>query len=206
MQGGSNGAAGAAVPGATRPPPAQPGRGVGTITLASVTTAVDPSVDHHVIDKVGCGTATRREGTAAPARLANEVALAQQHAASTPTTTARTSRDRDARAVNTGVATPPVDPPAAGDKTIAEIQGTGTESPIKGSTVTTTGVVTAAFPTGGFDGFYIQTGGPDTTPGASDGALRLRARLQRHRRRRLVQVSGTVKEFSGADRARRRPR
>ncbi len=35
--------------------------------------------------------------------------------------------------------------------------------------MTTEGVVTAAFPTGGLNGFYIQTGGPDTTPDASDG-------------------------------------
>ena len=35
--------------------------------------------------------------------------------------------------------------------------------------VTTEGVVTAAYPTGGLNGFYIQTPGPDTTPNASDG-------------------------------------
>ncbi|UUT36476.1 hypothetical protein [Microbacterium elymi] len=58
--------------------------------------------------------------------------------------------------------------------TIAEIQGTDTDtSPYSGKHVTTTGVVTAAYPTGGFNGFYLQTGGsggePDATPGASDG-------------------------------------
>ena len=53
---------------------------------------------------------------------------------------------------------------------IAEIQGTGTATTLPSSTpVTTEGVVTAAYPTGGLNGFYIQTPGPDTTPDASDG-------------------------------------
>ncbi|WP_407319314.1 ExeM/NucH family extracellular endonuclease [Isoptericola halotolerans] len=61
--------------------------------------------------------------------------------------------------------------------TIAEIQGTGSSSPMEGATVTTRGVVTAAYPTGGFDGLYLQTEGTggdpgaDTTPGASDAVF-----------------------------------
>nr|WP_241769945.1 hypothetical protein [Cellulosimicrobium sp. MM] len=42
---------------------------------------------------------------------------------------------------------------------IAEIQGTGAASPLVGQTVTTRGVVTATYPTGGYDGFYLQTEG-----------------------------------------------
>ncbi len=68
---------------------------------------------------------------------------------------------------------PPVDPPAAVDKTIAEIQGTGDVSPLLGQNVRTTGVVTASYPTGGLNGFSLQTGGSgsgtDATPDASDG-------------------------------------
>ncbi|HSF37538.1 MAG TPA: lamin tail domain-containing protein, partial [Nocardioides sp.] len=53
---------------------------------------------------------------------------------------------------------------------IAQIQGTGTATTLpSGTPVTTEGVVTAAYPTGGLNGFYIQTPGPDTTPDASDG-------------------------------------
>ncbi|MDN5572064.1 MAG: ExeM/NucH family extracellular endonuclease, partial [Propionibacteriaceae bacterium] len=56
---------------------------------------------------------------------------------------------------------------------IATIQGTGDASPLVGQQVATRGIVTAAYPTGGFNGFYLQTpgtGGPtDATPGASDG-------------------------------------
>ncbi|GGR62524.1 5'-nucleotidase [Nocardioides luteus] len=42
---------------------------------------------------------------------------------------------------------------------ISEIQGTGTTSPLDGQTVTTSGIVTAAYPSGGFFGFYLQTPG-----------------------------------------------
>lgn len=58
---------------------------------------------------------------------------------------------------------------------IADIQGTGEESPLQGQTVKTRGVVTAAYPTGGLGGYYIQTAGTggaeDATPGASDGVF-----------------------------------
>ncbi|NED99410.1 ExeM/NucH family extracellular endonuclease [Phytoactinopolyspora halotolerans] len=58
--------------------------------------------------------------------------------------------------------------------TIAEIQGEGAESALVGQTVTTSGVVTAAYPVGGFDGYYIQTAGSGgdtdlTERTASDG-------------------------------------
>ena len=69
----------------------------------------------------------------------------------------------------TGTPTGPTDPV---DATIAEIQGTAASSPLAGTTVRTTGVVTAAYPTGGINGYVIQTAGTggatDATPGASD--------------------------------------
>ena len=61
-------------------------------------------------------------------------------------------------------------------KTIAEIQGAG-PSPVKNALVTTSGVVTAAYPraNGDFSGFYLQTAGSggtaDLTPDASDGVF-----------------------------------
>ena len=42
---------------------------------------------------------------------------------------------------------------------IAEIQGTGEETPFDGRTVTTRGVVTGVYPEGGFNGAFIQTPG-----------------------------------------------
>jgi 5'-nucleotidase len=50
---------------------------------------------------------------------------------------------------------------------IKDIQGTGTSSPLVNQVVASQGVVTAAYPTGGFNGFYMQTPGADTA-NASD--------------------------------------
>ena len=200
VQGGSNGTAGAAVPGVDQTATGlNPGAGGGTITLASVTTAVDPSLTTNVIDKIGWGTSNAPEGTAATGNSLTKSLSRSSTSVDTDVNSADFTATEGGTpdAVNTVVVTPPVDPPAAGDKTIAEIQGTGTESPIKGSTATTTGVVTAAFPTGGFDGFYIQTGGPDTTPGASDGLFVYEPGFSGIAVGDSVQVSGTVKEFSG---------
>lgn len=94
-------------------------------------------------------------------------------------------------------------PPPPEEKSIAEIQGTGATSPLVGQTVSTHGVVTAAYPSGGFRGFYLQTQGtgpePDAT-GASDGifvfqpagALDADAVVGNY-----VQVTGSVSEFNG---------
>lgn len=61
---------------------------------------------------------------------------------------------------------------------IAQIQGTDTAtSPLSGQEVETQGVVTAVYATGGFNGFYLETGGAggtvaqDQTPGASDAVF-----------------------------------
>lgn len=46
--------------------------------------------------------------------------------------------------------------------TIAEIQGDGDASPLDGDTVTTSGIVTASYPAGGYNGYFIQTQGTGT--------------------------------------------
>ncbi|WP_049822023.1 ExeM/NucH family extracellular endonuclease, partial [Arthrobacter sp. H41] len=56
--------------------------------------------------------------------------------------------------------TPPVPGPVV---PIREIQGEGAASPLAGRTVTTRGKVTAAYPTGGFDGYFLQTAGTGAT-------------------------------------------
>jgi LPXTG-motif cell wall-anchored protein len=85
---------------------------------------------------------------------------------------------------------------------IADIQGTGAESPLQGKTVTTRGIVTAAYPDGGLDGYYVQTpgsgGSDDATPGASDGIFVYSpdtvadVSIDDH-----VEVTGTVSEHYG---------
>nr|WP_239073758.1 ExeM/NucH family extracellular endonuclease [Cellulomonas denverensis] len=55
--------------------------------------------------------------------------------------------------------TVPLATTTADTATIAQVQGTGDTSPLNGQTVTTSGLVTAAYPTGGFRGYVIQTPG-----------------------------------------------
>lgn len=90
------------------------------------------------------------------------------------------------------------DPPVV---TIADVQGTGEASPLDGQTVTTRGVVTAAYPTGGFNGLYLQTagtGGDVSSHESSDGlfifssALASEAEVGDH-----LDVTGRVSEFRG---------
>lgn len=94
-----------------------------------------------------------------------------------------------------------VEPPTV--HTIAEIQGSGSVSPLVGQTVVTTGVVTAAYPTGGFNGYYIQTAGTGgdadlTSRSASDAVFVFSpatvgdVAVGDH-----VQVTGAVKEYFG---------
>ncbi|MFG2043890.1 putative Ig domain-containing protein, partial [Dactylosporangium sp. NPDC048998] len=88
---------------------------------------------------------------------------------------------------------------------IAEIQGTNTDtSPYVDKTVTTEGVVTAVYPTGGFNGFFLQTGGTggteaeDATPGASDAIFVFGSgSVGQVAIGDSVQVTGTVAEFQG---------
>lgn len=67
--------------------------------------------------------------------------------------------------------TPPASSVAApGDtKTIAQIQGEGAASPELGNQVTTSGIVTAVYKTGNFNGYYLQTPG---TGGDTDLSVR----------------------------------
>jgi predicted extracellular nuclease len=60
--------------------------------------------------------------------------------------------------------------PPEGVTPIADIQGTGDASPVQGKTVTTRGVVTAAYPEGGLNGYYIQTPGTGGADRADDAA------------------------------------
>lgn len=101
---------------------------------------------------------------------------------------------------NSGTVPPP--PGDTVDATIAAIQGTGTASPLVGQTVRTDGVVTAAYPTGGLNGYVIQTAGTggaiDASHTASDAVFVFSSAtagsvaIGDH-----VQVTGLVSEFFG---------
>lgn len=88
---------------------------------------------------------------------------------------------------------------------IAAIQGTNTDtSPWANKEVTTEGIVTATYTTGGFNGFFLQTGGAggseagDATPGASDAIFVFgSASAGQVTIGDSVRVAGTVQEFQG---------
>ncbi|PPF76566.1 glutamate--cysteine ligase [Subtercola sp. Z020] len=87
--------------------------------------------------------------------------------------------------------------------TIAAIQGTGAASPLAGTVVTTTGFVTAAYPTGGLNGFFVQSAGSggDLDPAAhtaSDGLFVFTGSTPaKVTIGDYVQLSGTVSEYQG---------
>jgi 5'-nucleotidase len=86
--------------------------------------------------------------------------------------------------------------------TIAQVQGTGDASPLAGQTVTTSGVVTAVYATGGFRGYVIQTagtgGGDAAARTASDAVFVFsQATAGSVAIGDLVQVTGAVSEYQG---------
>ena len=211
IQGASNASSGSLLPAADQVTTFGPGGAGGQIflaaqsgalTLAQANAAVDPAID----DMLGYGTAAVFEGTAASV-ASTTTSLTRtdpeddnndngvEFAAVTPTPT---NSDGD---TEPPVITPP-DPPVA--RTIEQIQGAGATSPLAGVNVTTTGVITASYPTGGFNGYYIQTAG---TGGSIDPATHTTSNavfvyspatapnfptIGSH-----VQVTGVVSEFEG---------
>ncbi|WP_241825464.1 ExeM/NucH family extracellular endonuclease [Micromonospora sp. CB01531] len=92
------------------------------------------------------------------------------------------------------------------DHTIAEVQGTGTATPLAGTRVTVEGVVTADHRTGGYNGMYVQTAGSGgdravAAGTASDGIfVYLTTSTANHPSVAIgdrVRVSGTPSEFNG---------
>lgn len=200
LQGGTNGTNGVAVPGVDQTSSLNPGAGGGTITLATGTTAVDPSTSGAVVDKVGWGSSNSPEG--APA-TGNSVTLSLQRSpdgADTDVNSADFAARTPTPDAANGDSTPPSEPVEA---TIAEVQGTGATSPLVDRQVVTRGVVTAAYPAGGFDGFYLQTAGTggdtaDATPGASDAVFVYGSvSAGQVAVGDSVEVAGTVAEFGG---------
>lgn len=97
----------------------------------------------------------------------------------------------------------PTEPSNPNDVTaIRDIQGTTDKSPMVGKTVTTRGIVTAVFPTGGLNGYYIQTpgtGGADhDLGGPSDGIFVYSPdTVKTVKRDDYVEITGAVSEYYG---------
>jgi predicted extracellular nuclease len=180
--------------------------GGGQIFLADTASAIDPGTgaisNTHVLDFVGWGTTTTSFETAKGPATTNTTSVTRDAAG--------TDSNNNATDFTAGAPTPTAcgtdcgatPPPPPTPHTIAEIQGSGDTSPFVGQPVVTEGVVTAAYPTGGFFGYTIQTdatgSGTDATPGESDavfvhqpsGAVNATVGDQ-------VSVTGTVSEFNG---------
>ncbi|NKX49769.1 ExeM/NucH family extracellular endonuclease [Arthrobacter deserti] len=210
VQANSNGAAGADLPAADLVSTLTPSGTSGTLVLASQAGAVadlgtgDVRDRANVVDLLGYGSSNTFEGraAAAPAGNTDVKSLNRTGAADTDDNRADFSLSADITPTGSGTSGP-VTGPAPAARTIADIQGTGASSPLAGQTVSTRGVVTAAYPTGGFDGYYIQTPGTggDTTPEARTGSdavfVYSPATVDEVRPGDHVQVTGTVSEHFG---------
>ncbi len=180
----------------------------GTLALARTTTPLtgDRSAvlaTSALVDLVGYGTSTTYEGSA-PQADGYSVSSALTRAGAVDTddnaddfSGAAPTPEACGEACGGGVVTPPT------TVTIAEVQGAGDTSPLAGRTVTTRGVVTAAYPSGGLDGVYLQTAGTGgdvdlASHRASDAvfvysaSLASQVRVGDH-----VEVTGQVSEYRG---------
>lgn len=160
------------------------------------------------VDLIGFGaTATKREG--APAfGLSNTTSASRTNFADTDDNAADfTVGAPSPQSQATGGTEPSPSPSPSPSPTtdpapttpIDRIQGTGNASPLTGQKVSTRGVVTAVYPTGGFNGFYLQTPGTGGTPKAagqaSDGVFvygRTNVTVGS-----CYTVAGTVTEYNG---------
>ena len=183
----------------------------GTLALVSSGTALEGDRDavlatDELVDLVGYGASTTFEGSAPASGYSVTSSLNRVE-----------GRDTDDNAADLAAGSPTptacgsaCDPqaPEPADPTpmeIADIQGPEADSPVQGDTVRTRGVVTATYPTGGFDGAYVQTagtGGEDLDDlSASHGIFVSSLDLARdvqvgdH-----VEVVGVVEEFFGLTR------
>ncbi|MCI7305988.1 MAG: ExeM/NucH family extracellular endonuclease, partial [Trueperella sp.] len=108
--------------------------------------------------------------------------------------------DPDPSPEPSGDTDPSPEPQPAKITAIADIQGEGESTPLNGEVVTTEGVITALYTTGGFSGFYIQTAGTGATHEGKashgifvhDGGLKFAKNLAKGD---FVRVSGTATEY-----------
>jgi predicted extracellular nuclease len=175
---------------------------VNTQTALPGATCTDACSDlPQVVDFVGWGAANDWAGTGPAPGTSNATSVSRD---STSTNTTNNVADFTAGTPTPGGdAPPPPGTPVA--KTIAEVQGTGSASPLAGENVIVKGVVTAAYPTGGFHGFFLQTQGTGPQPdsrGASDGIFVFQSSSGTPLDAdavvgNFVQVTGKVSEFGG---------
>ena len=156
--------------------------------------------DGSTVDLVGFGPAAVRNETAPAPAPSNTTSVSRTNGVDTDNNAADFTVGAPSPK-NAGTVVNPPDPEPGTTVTIADIQGTGDATPIAGQTVTTTGVVTAAYPTGGFNGFYLQTpgsgGAPKAGGQASDGVFVYTGTAPTATIGQCLKVTGTAAEFNG---------
>ena len=171
----------------------------GTANLAASSGRVDLSDGSSaLVDRVGYGTATTFEGTAAAPGLSNTTADVRT---SPCTDTDQNADDFGAAAPaleNSSVAAPACTqpPPVKETATIDQIQGAAHVSPLVGHSLSdVTGVVTAT----SSNGFWFQqVAGVDKDPATSEGLFVFTSKAPTVEVGDNVSVSGTVAEFRSA--------
>jgi predicted extracellular nuclease len=202
---GSGGSTGAELPPANDSGNAAMAQSSGTVFLADQATALTApptgsvtAADDHIVDLVGYGSSNTYEGS--PTAALSKTTSASRDAAGTDRDVNGTDLTVGAPTPTTGQEEPPPPPVTL---SIAEIQGTGDASPHTGQTVTTEGVVTAAYPAGGFNGFFLQTPGTGgdldlATHDASDGIFVYSSYFaDRVHLGEYVRVTADVSEYHG---------
>ena len=162
------------------------------------------------IDAIGYGAASLKEGTSA-AGLSNAKSASRDAEGTDTDDNAADFTSGAPTPTNTGNEAPspqpedpaePEQPAPEGVTAIADIQGTGAESPLKDQTVATEGVVTGVWSEGGLNGFTIQTGG--TGAEATDASQAIFVYMgdkpadQYPALEDSVEVTGKVSEFYGS--------
>ena len=169
----------------------------GTLALAPSTATVpsapaDLAGSSAVIDVVGWGSPSSYEGAASVAGTGAQ-SLARTGAADSDNNLADFSRAEPTPRAAGGTPEPPAEPTRA---TIEQIQGSGATSPYDDRPVITRGVVTAAYPTGGINGFFLQMAGSGATlDDSSDGIFVFTASAPTVQIGDHVEVSGDAVEF-----------
>lgn len=169
-------------------------RGGTALTCATGCAELEP-----VVDLVGWGaTASSFAGSGPAPATTNATSVARDAA---HTHTADNAADFTAGPPTpTPAGTDPGDPTEPEAATIAQVQGTGDASPYAGRTVTTSGVVTAVYATGGLAGYVLQTpgSGGDGPRTASDAVFVYSpATVGQVAAGQHLRVTGTVSEFHG---------
>ena len=140
----------------------------GTLLLSDSTSAVTGTGDlaglAGVVDLVGYRASNTFEAAATPVQATSSQSMSRTGHVDTDNNAADFGLAAPTPCNTAGCDTEPEpDPDPPSDVTIADIQGEGDTSPLNGDSVRTRGVVTATYPTGGFNGAYIQTEGTGGT-------------------------------------------